>query len=134
MRRLKVCLRAFVKLSIFAFLVAIPLQAAELRDRGRVSDSTALAQSCDIQVSFGSACCGIDSETFEKMKSLIMRAPEVSEALTWSWGKEGERDLCLRTKDAAGATKLYQALSAMLPARGHEREPRSVTIRRKSMK
>jgi hypothetical protein len=67
---------------------------------------------CDVEVSFGSACCGINRKAHEGVSALIGRSGGIAKAVEWSWGREGERTLCVATTSPAAADALYAAISA----------------------
>jgi hypothetical protein len=67
---------------------------------------------CDVEVSFGSACCGINGKAHAGVSALIARSRGIAKAVEWSWGREGERTLCVATTTPAAADALYAAIAA----------------------
>ena len=74
------------------------------------------SEACDVTVVFGSYAMGIDGDTFAKVEAyLAERKDVVSQAQTTSWGREGERTICIDAKTDAAAKKIYADLEAMAP-------------------
>lgn len=72
-----------------------------------------MQSTCDIQISFGSYAGGIDHDAYGKISKLVEGGKEVTEAWLWTWGKEGERDLCLKMA-AANRDKIYGQVKASI--------------------
>lgn len=76
----------------------------------------ASATECDVEVTFGSACCGVDSDLRAKILAVTSADPDVAESSEKRWGREGESTLCLKMSDPAAADRLYGAIATQLPA------------------
>ena len=74
------------------------------------------ATECDVEVTFGSACCGVDSDLRAKILAVTSADPNVAESSEKRWGREGESTLCLKMSDPAAADRLYGAIATQLPA------------------
>jgi hypothetical protein len=58
----------------------------------------ATAPACDVSVQFGSYAMGIDGRAFDKVQRYVARHPRlIRTASTASWGREGEKTVCLTT-------------------------------------
>ena len=75
-----------------------------------------LATECDVEVTFGSACCGVDRDLRAKILAATSADPDVAESSEKRWGREGESTLCLKMSDPAAADRLYGAIATQLPA------------------
>ena len=82
-------------------------------------------ENCDVTVVFGSYAMGIDRESFTKVEAYLKRRPNVRYTAS-SWGREGEKTVCVDTRNNAQTRKVYADLRGMLP-RVSRRGP--VTIR-----
>lgn len=82
-------------------------------------------ENCDVTVVFGSYAMGIDGESFRKVEAYLKRRPNVRYTAT-AWGREGEKTVCVDTKNKAQTRRVYSDLRGMLP-RVSRRGP--VTIR-----
>ena len=78
--------------------------------------ASVLATECDVEVTFGSACCGVDSDLRAKVLAVTSANPDVTESSEKRWGREGESTLCLKMSDPAAADRLYGAIATQLPA------------------
>lgn len=56
---------------------------------------------CAVTVEFTSACCGINRAAYDAVTAQAPRLPGVLRVAVWSWGREGERTLCLATSQGA---------------------------------
>ena len=74
-----------------------------------------LATECDVEVTFGSACCGVDSDLRAKILAVTSADPAVVESSEKRWGREGESTLCLKMSDPAAADRLYGLVATQLP-------------------
>ena len=74
------------------------------------------ATECDVEVTFASACCGVDSDLRAKILAVTSADPDVAESSEKRWGREGESTLCLKMSDPAAADRLYGAIETRLPA------------------
>lgn len=83
---------------------------------------------CDVTVSFGSVCCGIDQPTRARITDYVAGDRRVAGTSERRWGREGEIDLCIDTRsDPDGLTR---DLTAMIPARPTGASTGTVTVRR----
>lgn len=71
-------------------------------------------ENCDVTVVFGSYAMGIDGESFRKVEAYLKRRPKVKYTAT-AWGREGERTVCVDTRNKAQTRKVYADLRGMLP-------------------
>lgn len=85
---------------------------------------------CDVVVSFGSVCCGIDQDTRAKITEYVSADRRVTGSSERRWGREGEIDLCLVTRSGADADSLVRDLAAMVPPRAEGGSTGTTTIRR----
>lgn len=76
-----------------------------------------VAGRCDVTVSFGSVCCGIDEPTRVRITEYVAADRRVTGSSERRWGREGEIDLCLASRSAADADALVRDLTAIVPAR-----------------
>lgn len=91
---------------------------AEASDQAAPSASAAVvsATECDVEVTFGSACCGVDGDLRAKILAVTSADPDVAESSEKRWGREGESTVCLKMSDPAAADRLYGAIATELPA------------------
>lgn len=71
-------------------------------------------ENCDVTVVFGSYAMGIDGESYRKVEAYLKRRPKVKFTST-NWGREGEKTVCVDTRNAAQTRKVYADLRGMLP-------------------
>lgn len=73
---------------------------------------------CDLSISFGSYAMGIDRPALAAVRKILadraVRAVEETRG-----GIEGEIHLCVRTRRAADANRLFDRIRAVLPAAPH---------------
>lgn len=65
-----------------------------------LAPAAALATSpaCDVSVQFGSYAMGIDGRAFDKVQRYLARHPRlIRTSSVTSWGREGEKTVCLTT-------------------------------------
>lgn len=80
-----------------------------------VPSGPATGERCDVTVSFGSVCCGIDQPTKQRITEYVAADRRVSGTSERRWGREGEIDLCIATRsDPDGLTR---DLTARIPTR-----------------
>lgn len=60
----------------------------------------AVADPCEVKVVFGSECCGIDTALQQRVSAYSAAEPLVAGRSEMSWGREGERTLCLAVASA----------------------------------
>ncbi|MDF7773825.1 hypothetical protein P1X14_01075 [Sphingomonas sp. AOB5] len=83
---------------------------------------------CSLTVAFGSYAMGIDQPTLARTERLLRRDAGVRRTTSHRWGREGEVTLCVITKRASDARRLFQRIKTTLP-----RNPRGpVTLETKS--
>ncbi|HEX8471204.1 MAG TPA: hypothetical protein VF633_08845 [Brevundimonas sp.] len=75
-----------------------------------------LATECDVEITFGSACCGVDGDLRAKLLAVTSADPDVAESSEKRWGREGESTVCLKMSDPAAADRLYEAIATQLPS------------------
>lgn len=88
----------------------------------------ATTEGCDLEVTFGSYAMGVDHTLKTEIQNRIDGEAGVASIEERPWGREGESTICVRTFDARGADRLYEAIAAMIPERS-ERAPTTVTHR-----
>ena len=71
---------------------------------------------CGLTVSFGSYAMGIDGAAYAEVRRLLTDGA-VRSIEERRWGREGEVDLCVKTRSARDATRLFKAIRASLPER-----------------
>ncbi|MEM7567337.1 MAG: hypothetical protein AAF321_08915 [Pseudomonadota bacterium] len=71
---------------------------------------------CDISLSFGSTASGIDRPLFRDVEAYLAAAPFVADVSSRSWGREGERDLCVRLQPGADAAAVFAQILERIPA------------------
>ncbi|MDB5430700.1 MAG: hypothetical protein JWP35_1816 [Caulobacter sp.] len=75
---------------------------------------------CGVEVSFGSACCGINRAAHDTISGVIAKRTDVRRAVEWSWGREGERTLCVVAASPAAGKAIFDDLSARrFPSTNH---------------
>lgn len=70
---------------------------------------------CDLSVSFGSYAAGIDGPALAAVRRILADGA-VRSVEDFAGGPEGETYLCVRTRRAADATRLFNRIRAILPA------------------
>jgi hypothetical protein len=88
--------------------------------------ATAPAAACGLTVRFGSYAMGIDGGAAVAVERLLRADRGVSSVERKPWGREGEFDLCARTRRVADARRLSERIRSLLPAR--PRGPITVTL------
>lgn len=83
---------------------------------------------CDVTVSFGSVCCGIDQATKTRITEYVAADRRVAGTSERRWGREGEIDLCIAARSDADG--LVRDLTAMVPARPEGSSTGTTTVRR----
>lgn len=83
---------------------------------------------CDVTVSFGSVCCGIDQATKARITEYVAADRRVAGTSERRWGREGEIDLCIAAhSDVDG---LMRDLTAMVPPRPEGSSTGTTHVRR----
>ena len=75
------------------------------------------AAACSVTARFGSYAMGIDTATAAAVDTLLAESRDVEEVSRSASGREGEYALCISTRDAAAAARLFDRISALLPPR-----------------
>lgn len=75
------------------------------------------APECAVRVQFGSYAMGIDRGAFDRVQALLRRDRGVRAVEAQRWGREGETTLCVRTRRASDARRLFGRVRAVLPAK-----------------
>lgn len=83
---------------------------------------------CDVTVSFGSVCCGIDQPTKARITEYLAADRRVAGTSERRWGREGEIDLCIATRSDADG--LVRDLTAMVPERPEGSSAGTTNVRR----
>lgn len=91
-----------------------PVQTPTQTPAPTPGDPAQPAQACDVLVSFTSICCGVNQPLRERIDALIAADARVASFSTHSWGREGEFDLCLVTRDPAQAAGLTRDIAAVI--------------------
>jgi hypothetical protein len=84
------------------------------------------AAACGLTVRFGSYAMGIDGGAAVAVERLLRADRGVNSVERKPWGREGEFDLCARTRRVADARRLSTRIRGLLPAR--PRGPITVTL------
>ena len=71
-------------------------------------------ENCDVTVVFGSYAMGIDGQSYQKAEAYLKRRKGVRYTST-NWGREGERTICVDTKNKTQTRKVYADIRGMLP-------------------
>jgi hypothetical protein len=101
-----------VPLAVAAALLAAP--AAGARAPRGASQAPA---DCPLIILFSSYGAGIDRGSFQAVERLLGGDRGVRAVSRHPWGREGEISLCVRTRTAADADRLFRSVRALLPAR-----------------
>lgn len=72
-------------------------------------------ENCDVTVVFGSYAMGIDSQTFDKVDAYLKRRAPAVTANTTSWGREGERTICVTARTGKLTRKVFYDIRNMTP-------------------
>jgi hypothetical protein len=107
-------------LALLAALIATPASAGEIIDRGFHYGGYRPAAPHELEVRFGSFCCGPDRTGLEQVTALIVGSPAPSLAESWGWGREGERSIGLRFRTAADRAAFACQLERLRKARAAE--------------
>ena len=83
---------------------------------------------CDVTVSFGSVCCGIDQPTHARITEYIAADRRVAGTSERRWGREGEIDLCIAARSDPDG--LVRDLTAIVPARPEGSSAGTTQVRR----
>lgn len=83
---------------------------------------------CDVTVSFGSVCCGIDQSTRTRITEYVAADRRVAGTSERRWGREGEIDLCITARSDPDG--LAGDLTAMVPVRSEGSSTGTTHVRR----
>jgi hypothetical protein len=72
---------------------------------------------CPLTIGFSSYGAGIDRGSFQAVERLLGGDRAVRAVTRHGWGREGETTLCVRTRSAADAGRLFHAVRRLIPAR-----------------
>jgi hypothetical protein len=75
------------------------------------------APQCAVSVQFASYAMGIDRPAFDRVQALLKRDRGVRSVEVQRWGREGETNLCVQTRKAGDARRIFGRVKAVLPAR-----------------
>jgi hypothetical protein len=95
---------------------AVPLLLAAAACQSAPAPTEPVA-ACSVTIRFGSYAMGIDAATAAAVDKLIAGNRDVKEVSRSAAGREGEYALCISTRDAAAATRLFDRVAALLPER-----------------
>lgn len=95
-------------ISIYAFAEPFPLTRISREEGFKFRDQ----KKCDIHLSFGSYGSGIPSKEIKLIQKILASPKWLLEVYTWHWGKEGEFDYCILTKNAE---ELFSQLKKVIP-------------------
>lgn len=88
-------------LALFAF--SLPAQAQED------------APECSLKVVFGAYQAGIDVDSYEDVREILDDSDEVDTYTDVSWGRAGERTICVKTYSMAATDRLYNEVIKYVP-------------------
>lgn len=75
------------------------------------------APQCAVSVQFASYAMGIDRPAFDRVQALLKRDRGVRAVEVQRWGREGETNLCVQTRKAGDARRIFGRVKAALPAK-----------------
>ena len=109
-------MRRFAATALFlaSLATAGPAFAVTPEGSGPVRGIAPGDENCDVTIVFGSYAMGIDGQSFARVEAYLKRRPNVRFTST-SWGREGERTVCVDTKTAKATRKVYTDIRGMLP-------------------
>jgi hypothetical protein len=75
----------------------------------------ASAPACDVSVQFGSYAMGIDGRGFDRVQTYVRRHPGlIRTSSVSSWGREGEKTVCLTTRTRKGVTTVFRDIRGLI--------------------
>lgn len=95
--------------------VAPPPPAPSAAGGIAVTGSRARAD-CSLSIAFASYGAGIDNPVRERVQSMLVGDRAVTGFQADRWGREGEVTLCVRTRAAPDAARLFHQVRALIPA------------------
>lgn len=84
---------------------------------GGIAVTGSRIRDCPLSIAFASYGAGIDNPVREQVQTLLVGDRAVTGFQADRWGREGEVTLCVRTRGAPDATRLFHQVRAMIPAR-----------------
>lgn len=91
--------------------------AATPAERPETPAATPANGVCALKIGFASYGMGIDGQTFEAVQKLLARDPGAARVTPERWGREGEVNLCVETRGAGDAERLFREVRALFPAK-----------------
>lgn len=77
--------------------------------------ASATGPACDVSVQFGSYAMGIDGRAFDKVQTYVRRRPGlIQTSSVTSWGREGEKTVCLTTRTRKGVNTVYHDVRRLI--------------------
>ncbi len=77
--------------------------------------ASATSPACDVSVQFGSYAMGIDGQAFDRVQRYVARHPRlISTSSVTSWGREGEKTVCLTTTSRRGMTTVFRDVRGLV--------------------
>lgn len=95
-----------ILLTLAAFVFSIPAALAQ-----------ADLSECSVKINFGSYAMGIDTDGYTAIREIIDNSKEVDTYTDISWGREGERTICVQTYSMQASDALYNDLLRHVPNR-----------------
>ena len=84
------------------------------------------AELCNVVVSFTSVCSGVNQPLQIRVNDLVASDSRIVSTSMHPWGREGEVDMCLRTRNVADAGSLTRDIEAIIAS---DRRAPPVTVR-----
>jgi hypothetical protein len=97
-------------------IIPLILAAALASAAGSVAPRDA-APDCALTIRFGSYAMGIDRPAATRIEAFLAGRRDVAATERRPWGREGEYDLCVRTRPRADSIALFEALRPLVPAK-----------------
>lgn len=110
-----------MRLALGALALAFSAAACAPTPAPARTEGTVMPQiDCDVTASFGSFAMGIDRRAAAAIEALVRADPSVTQVTRSPYGIEGEYRLCVGTRSAGDAAKLFERLRQSLrePVRG----------------
>lgn len=116
----------FALLAALATLAACATMPAEVAEQDAAPPpaapiiggvASAIPTDCPLTIVFGSYAMGIDQPARARIEALLASDRGVTGFQAHRWGREGEVTLCVRTRAAADATRLFARARALVPPR-----------------
>lgn len=108
-------MRTLLVAAALALTAGSALPAAAVTTQGGRASIAPGDENCSVTVVFGSYAMGIDQQSFQKVERYLKRrAPAVRYTAT-SWGREGEKTVCVTTRSAKSARRVFNDIRNLLP-------------------